>query len=81
MSKVLVTVDDRLLKRVDRAAKSRGLTRSAYFSRLAESDLDRERGPGQTPEVKAALGELDRLFSGAPTGDSTVAIRTARDAR
>lgn len=81
MSKVLVTVEDRLLKRVDRAAKSRGLTRSAYFAQLAESDLEREMGPGQTPEVKAALRELDRLFSDAPTGDSTAAVRAARDAR
>lgn len=81
MSKVLVSVDDRLLKRIDRTAKSRGLTRSAYFARLAESDLERESGPGQTPEVRAALRELDRLFSGAPTGNSTAAIRAARDAR
>ncbi len=81
MGKVLVSVDDGLLKRIDRAVKSRGLTRSAYLSQLAESDLSRDRGPGQTPTARAALRKLDRLVAGAPAGDSTAAVRAARDAR
>lgn len=77
----MVTVDDRLLKRVDRAAESRGLTRSAYFAQLAESDLAREHGPGRSPAVRAAIRELDEMLSSAPSGDSTAAVRAARDAR
>jgi hypothetical protein len=81
MSKVLVSFDDALLRRIDRVARSRGLTRSAYLAQLAESDAARASGPGKTPTVRAALRELDRLFANAPAGESTAAIRAARDAR
>jgi hypothetical protein len=81
MSKVLVSFDDALLRRIDRFASSRGLTRSGYLAQLAERDAARASGPGKTPIVRAALRELDRLFADAPAGDSTAAIRAARDAR
>jgi hypothetical protein len=81
VTKVLVSFDDALLRRIDRAARSRGLTRSAYLAQLAERDAAHEIGPGRDPAVQAALSELDRLFAGAPAGDSTSAIRAARDAR
>lgn len=80
MAKVLVSFDDSLLKRVDRAAKSRGLTRSAYLAELAEHD-SRRSGPGRRPAVRAALAELDRLLADAPPGDSAAAIRAMRDTR
>jgi hypothetical protein len=79
--KVLVSFDESLLRRIDRAARSRGLTRSAYLARLAESDAARESGPGATPTAQAALRDLDQLFADAPAGESTAAIRAARDAR
>jgi metal-responsive CopG/Arc/MetJ family transcriptional regulator len=81
MGKVLVSLDDRLLRRIDRLARSRGLTRSAYLAQLAEHDLARGDGPGKTPAARAALRKLDRIFADAPAGDSTAAIRAARDAR
>lgn len=81
VSKVLVSFEDALLRRIDRAASSRGMTRSAYLAQLAESDAGREFGPGQTPPARAALRELDRLFADAPGGESTAAIRDVRDAR
>ena len=81
MSKVLVSFNDRLLKRIDRAAKARGLTRSSYLAALAESDLARATGPGKDPAVRAALRELDRLFADSPALDSTAAIRADRDSR
>lgn len=81
MSKVLVSVNDRLLKRIDRAASSRGLTRSSYLAQLAESDLARREGPGRMPATRAALRKLDRLFARSPAGDSTEAVRAARDTR
>jgi hypothetical protein len=81
MSKVLVSMDDRLLKRIDRAAKSRGLTRSAYLADLAQRDLARTAGPGMDPEVRRTLRELERMFADAPAGDSTAWIRADRDSR
>jgi metal-responsive CopG/Arc/MetJ family transcriptional regulator len=81
VGKVLVSFDDRLLRRIDRAARSRGLSRSAYLSQLAEGDAGRESGPGRSPAVRTALRDLDRLFAHAPPGESTAAIRAARDAR
>ena len=81
MGKVLVSFDDRLLKRIDRAAKARGLTRSAYLAVLAEGDLANNQGPGKDPSVRAALRELERMFGDAPPGDSTAWIRSDRDSR
>lgn len=81
MSKVLVSLDDVLLRRIDRAAGARGLSRSAYIAMLAEHEQARESGPGKSPAAQAALRDLDRLFADAPAGDSTGAIRATRDAR
>lgn len=81
MAKVLVSLDDKLLRRIDRAASASGKSRSAYLSQLAESEAARGAGPGKSPAARAALGKLDRLFARAPAGDSTAAIRAARDAR
>jgi hypothetical protein len=81
MAKVLVSFDDRLLKRIDRAASASGKSRSAYLSQLAESAAAHGSGPGKTAGARAALRKLDRLFAAAPAEDSTAAIRAARDAR
>jgi hypothetical protein len=79
--KVLVSLNDALLRRVDRIAKSRGLSRSAYLSELAERDAARLSGSGATPAARRALARLDQLFARGPADDSTVAIRAERDAR
>jgi hypothetical protein len=81
MAKVLVSLNDALLRRVDRIAKSRGLSRSAYLAELAERDVARAGGSGATPAVRRALARLDELFADAAAEDSTRAIRAARDAR
>lgn len=81
MAKVLVSIDDKLLRWIDRAAKAGGHSRSAYLARLAEDDVARENGPGKAPAARAAMRKLDRLFAAAPAGDSTEAVRAARDAR
>jgi hypothetical protein len=81
MGKVLVSFEDALLRRIDRVARSRGLTRSAYLSQLAERDADGVEGPGKSPAVRAALEELDELFAGTPSEDSTEAVRAERQAR
>ncbi len=82
MPKVLITLEDTLLRRIDRTVRKRGLTRSAYMAELAERDLARERGPGADPEVRAALARLRELFAGNPLSeDPTVTIRRERDER
>jgi metal-responsive CopG/Arc/MetJ family transcriptional regulator len=82
VAKVLITLEDNLLRRIDRATRERGLTRSAYMAQLAERDLDQEVGPGADPEVRAALASLRELFARNGTvGDSTAIIREERDKR
>ena len=81
MSKVLISLSDALLRRVDRIAKARGLSRSAYLAQLAERDAARWEGPGASPTARRALSRLDELFAGGPVEDSTLAIRAERDAR
>jgi DNA-binding phage protein len=81
MAKVLVSLNDALLRQIDRIAQSRGLSRSAYLAQLAERDAARASGPGGNPTVRRALARLDELFAGSPAEDSTAAIRAERDAR
>ena len=78
MAKVLVSLDDVLLRRVDQTAKARGLSRSAYLAGLAEHDTIRS-APGAAA-ARRALARLDQLFADSPTEDSTIAIRGERDA-
>ena len=82
MSKILVSVDDKLLARIDRAARSAGLTRSAYLARLAARDLGDARGPGASRQARGALARLQRLFDAQPADDdATTAVRADRDQR
>lgn len=82
MGKVLVSIEDRLLARIDRAANESGLSRSAYLSRLAAREVDSIPGPGRDRKVRRALGRLDGLFrSRAAPEEATAAIRADRDAR
>lgn len=83
MKKVLVSMDERVLSRIDRAARRRGLSRSAYLEGLAAADLARERGPGADPSVRAAMASIDRLFrrNPVPDEDLTVVVRRMRDER
>ena len=79
---VLVSLDAGLVRRIDQAAKARGLSRGAYLARLAEQDLGSAHDVGIQPSARAALRRLDRIFSQAPDhGDSTDAIRADRDSR
>lgn len=65
--RVLISIDDRLLARVDDARARRGLTRSAYLAQLADADLVGAVGPGASPTARAALAALDDLLGGTPT--------------
>jgi hypothetical protein len=84
MAKVLVSLDDRLLERLDREAAARGLSRSALLAELAAKGLGEPMGPGARPGAHEALRKLDALFCAHGAGikeDSTAAIRAERDAR
>ena len=82
MTKILVSLDARLLRRIDAAARRLGLTRSAYLSRLAERAVVGDRGPGADPKVGRAMHALDRLFAAnSGSGDVAATIRRARDER
>jgi metal-responsive CopG/Arc/MetJ family transcriptional regulator len=82
MSKILVSVDDKLLVRIDRAARAAGLSRSAFLARMAARDLGEDRGPGAERQARRALARLDRLFDSLPAGEEgTAAIRAERDTR
>jgi len=81
MSKVLVSFEESLLRRIDRAARAGSKTRSAYLAELAEDALSRRSGPGKSPAVRSALRRIDKLVVDENAPDSTEAIRVARDAR
>jgi predicted transcriptional regulator len=81
MAKVLISLDDRLLRQIDRLARKSGLSRSGYLARLAAQDVARATGPGVTRAVREALARLDELFTGSPVGESVELIRAERDGR
>ncbi len=79
-----MSLDDRLLARIDREARALGLSRSAFLADLASRALGQRPGPGAAAEVHAALEGLVRLVEGAAPAaeeNSTDAIRAERDAR
>lgn len=62
--RVLISIDERLLARIDDACARRGVSRSAYLAQLADADLVGGTGPGADPAVRVALATLDRLLAG-----------------
>jgi metal-responsive CopG/Arc/MetJ family transcriptional regulator len=77
MAKVMISMPDELLKRVDHAAKQRKTSRSGFLRNAAESQLERP-----TPQqVRRAIEEGRRLLSDVGSFDSTEAIREDRDSR
>lgn len=82
MAKVLISLDDRLLKRLDTEAARRGLSRSALIARIAAESLGEPLGPGAAPKVREALRRLKELFRDVDDPvDSTQIIREMRDSR
>lgn len=79
MAKVMVSIPDDLLEQIDRAARSRGVSRSALLQGAARRDLEAGRGE----EIRAALTDGRALVQGLdlPPLDSTALIRADRDTR
>lgn len=61
--RVLISIDERLLARIDEACGRLAMSRSAFLARSAAHDLDGGVGPGADPSVRAALVSLDRLMA------------------
>lgn len=82
MAKILVSIDERLLKRVDAAARKAGLDRSAYLAGVAEQSLDTSPAALRASRA-AAFKEMRALGKryGTPGGDATDFIRRMRDER
>jgi len=60
--RVLISMDERLLERIDAAVSRRGLTRSGYLAQLASADLEGERGPVGQGSVSSTLREVEDAF-------------------
>ena len=82
MPKVLVSLDALLLKRLDREARERRISRSAMLAELAAKGLGEPTGPGARPESRQALERIRAMFTEAGIAeDSTAVIRAMRDER
>ena len=79
LAKVLVSVDEKLLARIDRAARELSLSRSAYLSRLAAREVEASHGPGRATATRRALRSIDELFAAnRHEGGVTAAVRQER---
>ncbi|MHB8618723.1 MAG: ribbon-helix-helix protein, CopG family [Chloroflexota bacterium] len=86
MAKVLVSLDNQLLERLDREAAAREMSRSALIAELTAKELGEPVGPGAAPSVHRADERLRKLFAEAPRTpefleDSTKTFRDMRDSR
>lgn len=77
MAKVLISVPDELLERVDREADRRGSTRSGFLQKAAQ----RELGWPDPVVMDAALERGRAALAGGGAFESTELIRGERDAR
>lgn len=81
--KVLVSLDERLLRRIDAAAEARGVSRSRFLAELAEREVGPPRRTAEEQrEIEASFRRLRALARelGTP-GDATEFIRRERDRR
>lgn len=77
--KILISIPDSDLRRIDAAARRAGESRSAFLRRAAQAELEREpRRPIDDPKVKHAFEELMRLREKMPPM-TTAQFLKARD--
>ena len=77
MSKVMVSLPDDLLSRLDEEAKRRSTSRSALLALAARRELER-----RTPDdVAAAISRSEQRFRSSGSFESAELIRADRDAR
>jgi hypothetical protein len=76
-AKVMVSIPDELLTRIDREADERGTTRSGFLQEAAR----RELGWPDPVRVDAALNRGRAALAGAGSFESAELIRSEREAR
>lgn len=77
MSKVMVSLPDELLERLDSEARRRSLSRSAFLAEAARRELAR-RDP---EDVAAAIERSEKRFRQAGRFESSDLVRRDRDSR
>ncbi len=77
MTKVLISVSDDLLRRIDLRAKVRGTTRSRFFEEAAR----RELGWPEPERLDKALARAREALAGYGSFESADLIRRDRDLR
>lgn len=81
VAKVMISIPDKLLDRLDARARVRGETRSGLLQRLAERELEEEERQRQAG-VKRLMNEIEGTFTeDEPRFDLTQLIREDRDSR
>lgn len=81
VAKVMISIPDKLLERLDARANAAGETRSGLLQRLAERELEEQERQRQA-EVKRLMKEIEGTFAkGEPHFDVTQLIREDRDSR
>lgn len=63
VAKVMISIPDKLLERLDLRAKEAGETRSGFLQRVAERELERIEGHDRE-EIERLLGEIQPLDFG-----------------
>jgi metal-responsive CopG/Arc/MetJ family transcriptional regulator len=77
MSKVMISLPDDLLRRLDAEARRRSVSRSALLAAAARRELER-----RDPEVvAAAIARSEKRFRNSGNFDAAVVVRGDRDAR
>jgi hypothetical protein len=76
-AKVMVSIPDELLTRIDREADERGTTRSGFLQEAAR----RELGWPDSARVDAALNRGRAALAGAGSFEAAELIRSEREAR
>lgn len=77
MSKVLITIPDELLDRIDRAVKARKITRSRFIEESAQHEL----GWPAADSMDAAVNQAREALASAGRFESAGLIRRDRDSR
>lgn len=81
VAKVMISIPDELLERVDLRAKAAGETRSGFLQRLAEAELE-SRDAADRAEARRLFELIKADFrEGEPHYDAARLIREDRDSR
>ncbi|HEX6152345.1 MAG TPA: type II toxin-antitoxin system HicB family antitoxin [Solirubrobacterales bacterium] len=79
VAKVMISIPDKLLERLDARARAMGETRSGFLQRLAEREVEIAENREQT-EIRDLLRQIASLEPGAePTKSAAQMVREDRE--